>query len=101
MIEILTGFFTGKILSYIGGTIGVLILGYILKKIPNEKISKKVDVVFYGLGWLLTGWANKKLPKVWEKALEPFVIDLIDNVLGAMVRGFIRGLKADNKNKPK
>ena len=33
---------------------------------------------------------------VWNKTIEPWFIDLIDNIFGSMVRGLIKGLKSDN-----
>ena len=95
-MEILISFFTGKALAYVGGSIGVLILAWILKKIPNDKFNPMVEKCFYGIGWVITGWATKRLPKVWNKLLEPWIVDLIDNVIGAAVRGFINGLRSDN-----
>ena len=34
--------------------------------------------------------------KVWNSQIEPWFIDIIDNVFGAMVRGFIKGLRSYN-----
>ena len=33
----------------------------------------------------------------WEKTIEPYVTDLLDNVFGSVVRGLIKGLRSDNK----
>jgi len=72
---------------------------FILKKIPNEKICKVVEGGFEKIGILLTGgltkfWATKTL---WNKTIEPYFIDLIDNVVGGALRGLIKGLRSDNK----
>lgn len=81
------------------GTALTVLAGYVLKRIPNEKISKAVEKFFYGIGFVCTGWMSKKLPKLWNKIVEPWIVDLINNVIGAAVRGFIRGLKSDNTEK--
>ena len=39
-------------------------------------------------------WSVTK--KVWASTIEPWFIDLIDNVFGSMVRGFIKGLRSDD-----
>jgi hypothetical protein len=39
-------------------------------------------------------WATKKL---WNSTIEPYFIDLIDNVVGGALRGLIKGLRSDNK----
>ena len=31
----------------------------------------------------------------WNKTIEPWFIDLVDNVVGSAIRGFIRGLRVD------
>jgi hypothetical protein len=38
-------------------------------------------------------WSFSK--KVWNSQIEPWFIDLIDNVFGSIVRGFIKGLRSD------
>lgn len=96
MIEAITAWGTAKILAYVGGSILAFVLAWIFKKIPNEKISRSVEKFFYGLGVFCTLGASKKL-KIWNKTVEPFLVDLIDNVIGAAVRGFIAGLRSDNK----
>tara|TARA_Y100000593_G_C4070708_1_gene218994 strand:- start:86 stop:355 length:270 start_codon:yes stop_codon:yes gene_type:complete len=72
---------------------------FILKKIPNEKICAFVEGSFEKLGILMTAgltkfWATKTL---WNKTIEPYFIDLIDNVVGGALRGLIKGLRSDNK----
>ena len=72
---------------------------FILKKIPNEKICAFMEGSFEKLGILMTAgltkfWATKKL---WNKTIEPYFIDLIDNVIGGALRGFVKGLRSDNK----
>jgi len=72
---------------------------FILKKIPNEKICAFMEGSFEKLGILMTAgltkfWATKAL---WNKTIEPYFIDLIDNVVGGALRGLIKGLRSDNK----
>ena len=72
---------------------------FILKKIPNDKICAFVEGSFEKLGVLLTaglskwGWTKN----LWNKTIEPYFIDLIDNVVGGALRGFVKGLRSDNK----
>ena len=72
---------------------------WILKKIPNDKICAFVEGSFEKLGVLMTAgltkfWATKKL---WNATIEPYFIDLVDNVVGGALRGLIKGLRSDNK----
>ena len=72
---------------------------WVLKKIPNEKICAFVEGSFEKLGVLTTAgltkfWATKKL---WNATIEPYFIDLVDNVAGGALRGLIKGLRSDNK----
>ena len=42
------------------------------------------------------GLAKWKVTRgVWNKTIEPWLIDLVDNVAGGAVRGFIKGLRSD------
>lgn len=72
------------------------------KRIPNEKIKSGLKPVFYRAGVLLTlGLAKSPLVgPVWNRTVEPYVVDLLDNVLFAMRYGFIPGLRSDNKETP-
>lgn len=74
------------------------IVMFILKKIPNEKICAVVEGVFQKLGVVMTlGLSKFSLTAgIWNKTIEPWFIDLIDNLFGSMVRGLIKGLKSDN-----
>ena len=78
-----------------GGTAGVAL--WVLKKVPNEKICSFVESVSEKLGTVMTlGLGKWSLTKgVWNSTVEPWLIDLIDNVFGSMVRGLIKGLRAD------
>ena len=72
---------------------------FILKKIPNDKICAFVEGSFEKIGVAMTAGLSKfKWTKgVWNKTIEPYFIDLIDNVVGGALRGFVKGLRSDNK----
>jgi hypothetical protein len=78
-----------------GGTAGIVL--WVLKKVPNEKICAIVETFFYGLGKAMTlglsSWSATK--GLWNKTIEPWFIDLVDNIVGGAVRGFIKGLRSD------
>ena len=67
------------------------------KKVPNESISNIVETFFYGCGKAITlglsKWSFTK--NFWNNTVEPWFIDLLDNVVGGAVRGFIKGLRID------
>ena len=71
---------------------------WILKKIPNEKICAAVEGCFEKLGILMTAGLTKwwATAKIWNKTIEPYFIDLVDNVFGSAVKGLIKGLRSDN-----
>lgn len=70
-----------------------------IKKIPNESICSVVETTFESLGKVMTlGLGKWSVTKgVWNKTIEPYFIDLVDNVFGSLVRGLIKGLRSDNK----
>ena len=78
-----------------GGTAGIIL--WVLKKVPNKEISNMVETFFYGCGRAMTlglgKWSVTK--KFWNSTVEPWFIDLFDNVVGGAVRGFIKGLRVD------
>ena len=78
-----------------GGTAGLVL--WVLKKVPNEHICSVVETTFESLGKAMTlGLAKWKVTRgVWNKTIEPWLIDLVDNVAGGAVRGFIKGLRSD------
>jgi len=92
-MEFITNHLTGIIIS---GLSALALWG--LKKIPNESIYSKVESVGFWAGSALTlGLSKWKLTKdLWNKTIEPWFVDLIDNIFGSMVRGLIKGLKSDN-----
>jgi len=94
-----------SVLGMLGENSGLIVGGggsavvlWVLKKIPNENICGVVEVAFESLGKVmtlgLTRWSATK--KVWNSTIEPWFIDLVDNVFGSMVRGLIKGLRSDD-----
>ncbi len=77
-----------------GVGIGSLVLA---KIIPNNEIQKYWGGIMYGLGVALTlGAAKWKWSRwIWNKTIEPFFIDLIDNVLIHGLKRFIAGMRSD------
>ena len=71
---------------------------FVLKKIPNEKICSVVEGLFCKMGTVMTAGLTKWTPtrKIWNKTVEPYFVDLIDNIFGSAVRGLIKGLRSDN-----
>ena len=84
--------------TMIGGVGGGSIMLYILKKIPNESICSIVETTFESIGKFLTlGLSKWKFSKkIWNSTIEPWFIDLVDNIFGSAVRGVIKGLRSDN-----
>ena len=80
----------------IGGSATAIIL-WVFKKVPNEKICDLVEGFFYGIGKAITlglsKWSITK--KFWNKTIEPWFIDFLDNIVGGAIRGLIRGLRID------
>ena len=71
---------------------------WILKKIPNEKICSVVEGLFCKMGTVMTAGLTKWKPtrKIWNKTVEPYFVDLVDNIFGSAVKGLIKGLRSDN-----
>ena len=89
----LVGSNTGLIAG--GGTAAIVL--WVLKKVPNDYIREMVETMFYGLGKAMTLGLSKWdfTRKFWNSTVEPWFIDLVDNVVGGAVRGFIKGLRVD------
>ena len=98
MLETLLSAVSGNSGMIIGGGSATIVL-FVLKKIPNEHICGVVESGFESLGKVMTlGLGKWKLTKnVWNSTIEPWFIDLVDNSVGAAVRGFIKGLRSDTK----
>ena len=95
-----------SVLGVLGNNSGLLVGGgssaivlWVLKKIPNEHICSVIETACESVGRVMTlnlsKWPATK--KVWNSTIEPYFIDLVDNVFGSIVRGFIKGLRIDNK----
>jgi len=83
--------------SFIIGAITVVLL-FVLKWIPNDKIQAFIGGLAYKLGVLLTlGLSKYKWSQpFWAKYVEPYFIDLVQNTVGTFTTKFIEGLKSDN-----
>ena len=85
--------------QYAAGGLAAVGLAWAFKKIPNAQIKAKVGLVMYGAGVACTlGLGKYKFTKkFWNKTMEPYFIDFMDNVFGHGLNEFIRGLRSDNK----
>ena len=97
MLDSLLGAVTSNSGLLMGGGTAAVVL-WVLKKVPNESICSVVETTFESLGKVMTlGLAKWKMTKsVWNKTIEPWFIDLVDNIFGSMIRGFIKGLRSDD-----
>jgi hypothetical protein len=98
MLENILGAVTENSGLLVGGGSSAIVL-WVLKKIPNESICSVIETTFESIGKVMTlGLSKWKITKgVWNKTIEPYFIDLLDNVFGSLVRGMIKGLRSDNK----
>ena len=99
MIEMITAKLGVKAAAYAGAGIAGVGAAWALKKIPNNQIKARVHDSCMALGTALTlGMTKWSLTKnLWNKTIEPYFIDLVDNVVGGALRGLIKGLSSDNK----
>ena len=98
MFATLTALATKKVAAYAGMGVAGIATAYILKKIPNNRIKAKFGSWMYNLGVFCTlGLAKWKWTKtVWNKTVEPYCIDLIDNIVVTGISKFVEGLRSDN-----
>jgi len=98
MLEMIAANLTGKAVAVAGGGVAVVVSTWVLKKIPNATIKAKVGLMMYGLGVTVTlGMAKWKFTKpIWNKVIEPYFIDIIDNVLVTGLSKFVEGMRSDN-----
>ena len=89
----------GAAVGYAAGGVGAVVLAWIFKKIPNDAIKAKFGAFMYGLGVTCTlGMSKYKwTKKFWNRTIEPYCVDLIDNVVVTGVSKFCEGLRSDNK----
>ena len=85
-------------IQYAAGGIGAVAVAWVLKKIPNRRIKAQVGMMLYGMGVTCTlGMGKWKYTKrFWNKTVEPYFVDLLDNVVAHGLAEFIRGLRSDN-----
>ena len=97
MFDTLLGAVTNNSTMIVGGGASAVVL-WVLKKVPNEHICGVIETAFESLGKVMTLGLGKWIisKSVWNCTIEPWFVDLIDNVFGSMVRGFIKGLRSDN-----
>lgn len=98
MLASLTALATKQVAVYAGVGVAGVVTAYILKKIPNKTIKAKFGSWMYNLGVVCTlglgKWKWTK--KVWNKTVEPYCIDAIDNILVTGIAKFVEGLRSDN-----
>jgi len=98
MLETLAAFATKKVAAYAGMGIAGVVTAFVLKKIPNKTIKAKFGSWMYSLGVVCTlGMGKWKwTKKVWNKTIEPYFVDAIDNILVTGISKFVDGLRSDN-----
>jgi hypothetical protein len=98
MIASLTALATKQVAVYAGMGVAGVAATYALKKIPNATIKAKFGSWMYSLGVLCTlGLGKWKWTKsIWNKTLEPYCIDAIDNIVVTGISKFVEGLRSDN-----
>ena len=98
MLATLTALATKQVAVYAGVGVAGVATAFVLKKIPNKTIKAKFGSWMYSLGVLCTlglgKWKWTK--KVWNKTIEPYCIDAIDNILVTGIAKFVEGLRSDN-----
>ena len=89
-------FLTNNIGLLAGGGTSAIAL-WLLKRIPNKTIYDTVSKTCFYAGSVMTlGLAKWKLTrKLWNSTIEPYFVDLLENTVGAAVKGFIDGLRSD------
>ena len=97
MLDTLLGTVVNNSALIVGGGASAMVL-WVLKKVPNDSICSVIETAFESMGKIMTlglgKWSVTK--KVWNSTIEPWFVDLVDNVFGSMVRGFIKGVRSDN-----
>ena len=98
MLATLTALATKQVAVYAGVGVAGVVAAFVLKKIPNKTIKAKFGSWMYNLGVLCTlGLGKWKWTKaVWNKSIEPYFVDAIDNILVTGIAKFVEGLRSDN-----
>lgn len=83
--------------------IGTVVLLYVLKRIPNDKIYSFVFNLFKKVGVICTVGLNryKWSAPFWETHIEAWFVDFLQNTVGAALNGYIEGLRTNNKQQAK
>ena len=98
MIEMITAKLGVKAAAYAGAGIAGVATAWVLKKIPNNTLKAKFGKFMYGAGVACTlGLAKFKWTKsIWNKYIEPWCVDAIDNIVVTGISKFVEGLRSDN-----
>ena len=98
MFELLVAKLGGKAAAYAGGGVAGVVVAWGLIRIPNNVLKAKFGVFMYGAGVACTlGLSKFKWTKsVWNKFIEPWVVDAIDNIVANGIKKFVEGLRSDN-----
>ena len=86
-------------IGLMAGVSGAGVVLWMLKKVPNKKIASAVEGACFRLGRVVTMFmGSKKSPvgKFWNKTIEHWFIDLLDNILVSGFKGIVKGLRIDN-----
>lgn len=91
----------GLVTDPIYGTVAGGLFLVIMRVIPNDRIQKIIGKFAKGLGVAMTLGLSKwaYTAPLWNKTIEPFFIDLIDNTVNCFTREFVVGLRSDNPKK--
>ena len=81
MLDTLLGAVSGNSGMIVGGGASAVVL-WVLKKVPNEHICGVIETAFESIGKVMTlGLGKWKVTKgVWNSTIEPWFVDLIDNI---------------------
>lgn len=78
----------------------VLLLGVmgLNKVLPNEVVKKNLTAFMYRTGVVMTLGMSKhpSVGPVWNKTVEPLVVDLLDNFAYSVKEGLVKGLRSDD-----
>ena len=98
MIEFITAKLGVKVAAYAGAGIAGVAVAWGLKRIPNNVLKAKFGSFMYGAGVACTlGLSKFKWTKsVWNKVIEPWIVDAIDNIVAHGIVKFVEVLRSDN-----
>ena len=98
MLEMLAAKLGGKAIAMASVGVAGTAVAFALKKIPNATLKAKFGRFMYGAGVACTlGLAKFKWTKgIWNKVIEPWVVDAIDNIFVTGISKFVEGLRSDN-----